>query len=51
MRTINTHFQVVIPKSIRKQLDISVGDKADFSINENGELVLKVYTATFVQKG
>lgn len=43
MSTMTIKGQVTIPKHIRDELGIHPGDKIDFKVNSNGELVLKAF--------
>jgi len=39
--TITSKFQVTIPKKIREILDVKEGDKLIFTVNDEGEVVVK----------
>jgi antitoxin PrlF len=47
--TLTSKGQMVIPKSIREQLDLKSGDTIDFIIQENGDILLRP-SAQKVQK-
>ena len=38
---ISTKGQVVIPKAIRERLGLHAGDKVDFIVQENGDVLLR----------
>lgn len=40
--TVSTKGQCVVPKQIREHLDLHPGDKIDFVINEDGEVLLRL---------
>lgn len=40
--TVSTKGQCVVPKRIREHLDLHPGDKIDFVINEDGEVLLRL---------
>jgi antitoxin PrlF len=40
--TVSTKGQCVVPKPIREYLDLHPGDKVDFVINEDGEVLLRL---------
>ena len=40
--TVSTKGQCVVPKSIREHLHLHPGDKIDFVINEDGEVLLRL---------
>jgi antitoxin PrlF len=42
--TLTSKGQVTIPKEIRDSLLLHTGDKVDFTINEQGEVLLKPLT-------
>jgi antitoxin PrlF len=39
--TLSSKGQMVIPKSIREQLDLKPGDTIDFVIQENGDILIR----------
>ncbi|MBC7320694.1 type II toxin-antitoxin system PrlF family antitoxin [bacterium] len=39
--TITSKFQITIPKKIREILDVKEGDKLIFTVNDNGDVVIK----------
>jgi AbrB family looped-hinge helix DNA binding protein len=39
--SLSTKGQLVIPKAIRERLGLRAGDKVDFLVQENGEVVLR----------
>jgi len=39
--TVTAKFQVTIPKEIREILDLKEGDKLIFTVNDEGEVVIK----------
>jgi AbrB family looped-hinge helix DNA binding protein len=41
---ISTKGQVVIPKAIRERLGLHAGDKVDFIVQENGDVLLRPAT-------
>jgi len=41
LTTVTSKFQVTIPKKIREVLDVKEGDKLIFTINDNGDVVIK----------
>ena len=42
--TITSKGQITIPKEIRDSLILHAGDKIDFTVTENGEMLLKPLT-------
>lgn len=42
--TITSKGQVTIPREIRKKLLLHSGDRLDFMLNEQGEIVLRPFT-------
>ena len=42
--TLSTKGQTVIPKSIRDHLDLRPGDRIDFVLRENGEVLIRPAT-------
>ncbi|WP_128478829.1 AbrB/MazE/SpoVT family DNA-binding domain-containing protein [Halorussus pelagicus] len=40
--TINDHYSVTVPAAIRNRLDIQPGDKLDWAVTDNGNLVVEV---------
>lgn len=39
--TLTTKGQVTIPKAVREQLDLKVGDRIDFIVKDSGEAVIR----------
>ncbi|RLE30909.1 MAG: AbrB family transcriptional regulator [Acidobacteria bacterium] len=39
--TVTSKGQVTVPKAIRERLDINEGDKLEFSIDEEGRIVVR----------
>jgi AbrB family looped-hinge helix DNA binding protein len=39
--SLSTKGQLVIPKAIRERLGLHAGDKVDFLVQENGDVVLR----------
>lgn len=42
--SLSTKGQVVIPKAIRERMGLHAGDKVDFLVQENGDVVLRPAT-------
>ncbi|WP_135853990.1 AbrB/MazE/SpoVT family DNA-binding domain-containing protein [Halorussus salinus] len=40
--TINDHYSVTVPAAIRNRLDIQPGDKLDWAVTDDGDLVVQV---------
>ena len=40
--TLTSKGQVTIPKAVREQLDLKVGDRIDFVVNDAGEAVIRL---------
>lgn len=43
IRRLDDLGRVVIPKQLRKQLRIEVGDPVEFFINDNGDIIIQKY--------
>ena len=44
LSTLTSKGQITIPKSLRESMSIDTGDKIEFIINENNEVVIKPIT-------
>ena len=44
LSTLTSKGQITIPKNLRDLLSIGIGDKLEFIINDQGELVIKPIT-------
>ena len=44
LSTLTSKGQITIPKSLRKSMSIDTGDKIEFIINEQNEVVIKPIT-------
>ena len=42
--SVSTKGQLVIPKALRERLGLHAGDKVDFLVQENGDVVLRPAT-------
>ena len=41
--TVTSKGQVTLPKAVRERLRINSGDRVDFTVNEQGEVVLRPF--------
>jgi AbrB family looped-hinge helix DNA binding protein len=47
--TITSKGQITLPKPVREQLKLSAGDKVEFIVTDNGQLLLSPVTASVKQ--
>ena len=41
--TVTSKGQITLPKSVRERLRVDAGDRVDFVVNEQGEIVLRPF--------